>query len=190
MSMPRIVATIPTFMARVGIYIRWNGRGPYRCNLLGVCSGTPGPNHLGFPTTWLGCLSGAFHSVSFRLVPSARVSFRFVSFRFVSLRFVFRPPLNPPRARCNLDGRSIARVPPSRLTDRRARALFAPRNRIESNRVPADVSVTAFVMTLAEAKLALSWRLWRRQVRRQEDAASASASECHRGGGGGARGAN
>ncbi|EEH59271.1 uncharacterized protein MICPUCDRAFT_64114 [Micromonas pusilla CCMP1545] len=110
MSMPRIVATIPTFMARVGIYIRWNGRGPYRCNLLGVCSGTPGPNHLGFPTTWLGCLS--------------------------------------------------------------------------------DVSVTAFVMTLAEAKLALSWRLWRRQVRRQEDAASASASECHRGGGGGARGAN
>jgi hypothetical protein len=48
--------------------------------------------------------------------------------------------------------------------------------------------VTAFVMTLAEAKLALSWRLWRRQVRRQADAAS--ASECHRGGGGGARGAN
>ena len=46
------------------------------------------------------------------------------------------------------------------------------------------------LMTLAEAKLALSWRLWRRQVRRQEDAAAASASECHRGGGGGARGAN
>ena len=187
MSMPRIVATIPTFMARVGIYIRWNGRGPYRCNLLGVCSGTPGPNHLGFPTTWLGCLSGAFHSVSFR--PRVHASAR-PRARFVSFRFVFRPPLNPPRARCNLDGRSIARVPPSRLTDRRARALFAPRNRIESNRVPADVSVTAFVMTLAEAKLALSWRLWRRQVRRQEDAASASASECHRGGGGGARGAN
>ena len=100
MSMPRIVATIPTFMARVGIYIRWNGRGPYRCNLLGVCSGTPGPNHLGFPTTWLGCLSGAF--VSFRFVPFSSVRARFVSFRFVSLRFVslrFSPTAQPtPRA--------------------------------------------------------------------------------------------
>ena len=59
-ALPRSFVLVPLFYLRYGIFFRWHGYGPYRCNVVGVCAPLPGPNELGFIATWPGVFVDVF----------------------------------------------------------------------------------------------------------------------------------